>query len=38
VILGGSVLTRPIFRFIAVAQLRELFTGTALMMVVGIAL
>ncbi len=38
VILGGSVLTRPIFRFIAVAQLRELFTATALMMVVGIAL
>jgi CPA2 family monovalent cation:H+ antiporter-2 len=38
VVLGGSVLTRPIFRFIAVAQLRELFTATALMMVVGIAL
>lgn len=38
VIVGGSYLTRPIFRFIAVAQLRELFTATALMMVVGIAL
>jgi CPA2 family monovalent cation:H+ antiporter-2 len=38
VVLGGSVLTRPIFRFIALAQLRELFTATALMMVVGIAL
>ncbi len=38
VVLGGSVLTRPLFRFIAVAQLRELFTATALMMVVGIAL
>ncbi|MEM1064963.1 MAG: cation:proton antiporter, partial [Pseudomonadota bacterium] len=38
VVLGGSYLTRPIFRFIAVAQLRELFTATALMMVVGIAL
>lgn len=38
VILGGSYLTRPIFRFIASAQLRELFTATALMMVVGIAL
>lgn len=38
VIVGGSVLTRPLFRFIAVAQLRELFTATALMMVVGIAL
>jgi CPA2 family monovalent cation:H+ antiporter-2 len=38
VILGGSFLTRPIFRFIAMARLRELFTATALMMVVGIAL
>ena len=38
VILGGSLLTRPIFRFIALAQLRELFTATALMIVVGIAL
>jgi len=38
VVLGGSYLTRPIFRFIASAQLRELFTATALMMVIGIAL
>ena len=38
VILGGSVLTRPAFRFIAVAGLRELFVATALSMVVGIAL
>ncbi|MEM9344840.1 MAG: cation:proton antiporter [Pseudomonadota bacterium] len=38
VILGGSFLTRPVFRYIAGAQLRELFTFTALMMVVGIAL
>ncbi len=38
VIFGGSYLTRPIFRFIATAQLRELFTATALMMVIGIAL
>ncbi|MEL6700565.1 MAG: cation:proton antiporter, partial [Pseudomonadota bacterium] len=38
VILGGSYLTRPVFRFIAAANLRELFTATALMMVVGIAL
>lgn len=38
VVLGGSFLTRPIFRFIAMAQLRELFTATALMMVIGIAL
>lgn len=34
----GSFLTRPIFRFIAAANLRELFTATALMMVIGIAL
>jgi CPA2 family monovalent cation:H+ antiporter-2 len=38
VIIGGSFLTRPIFRFIALAQLRELFVATALMMVIGIAL
>jgi CPA2 family monovalent cation:H+ antiporter-2 len=38
VILGGSYLTGPIFRFIAGAQLRELFTATALMIVIGIAL
>ena len=35
---GGTFLTEPIFRFIAAARLRELFTATALMMVVGIAL
>lgn len=38
VIVGGSFLTRPIFRFIAMAKLRELFTATALMIVIGIAL
>ncbi|MCG6885080.1 MAG: cation:proton antiporter [Silicimonas sp.] len=38
VILGGSFLTRPMFRFIATAGLRELFVATALSMVVGIAL
>ena len=38
VVLGGSFLTRPAFRFIAVAGLRELFIATALSMVVGIAL
>lgn len=38
VILGGNYLTRPIFRFVASANLRELFTATALMMVIGIAL
>jgi len=34
----GSYLTGPVFRFIAAANLRELFVATALMMVVGIAL
>ena len=38
VVLGGSFLATPIFRFIAVAQLRELFTATALMFVIGTTL
>jgi len=38
VVVGGSYLTRPVFRFIAMANLRELFTAFALLMVVGIAL
>ena len=38
VVVGGSYLTRPVFRFIAVARLRELFTATALLLVIGIAL
>ncbi len=38
VVFAGNSLTRPIFRFIAGAGLRELFTAAALMMVVGIAL
>jgi len=38
VILGGNYLTRPVFRFVASAKLRELFTATALLMVIGIAL
>ena len=38
VVVGGSLLTRPVFRFIALAKLRELFIATALMMVIGIAL
>ncbi|MGD8323240.1 MAG: cation:proton antiporter [Gammaproteobacteria bacterium] len=38
VVIGGNLLTRPIFRFIAIARLRELFTAVALMIVVGIAL
>jgi CPA2 family monovalent cation:H+ antiporter-2 len=35
---GGSRLTEPLFRFISAANLRELFTATALMLVIGIAL
>ena len=38
VVVGGISLTSPIFRFISAANLRELFTAAALMMVVGIAL
>ncbi|MHA7900448.1 MAG: monovalent cation:proton antiporter-2 (CPA2) family protein [Henriciella sp.] len=38
VILGGNYLTRPIFRFVAGANLRELFTASALLLVIGIAL
>ncbi|WBU52607.1 cation:proton antiporter [Paracoccus sp. SCSIO 75233] len=38
VIFVGIVLTRPLFRFVAMANLRELFTATALAIVVGIAL
>ena len=37
VILGGNYLTRPLFRYIATAGLRELFVAAALMGVVGIA-
>jgi CPA2 family monovalent cation:H+ antiporter-2 len=38
VVVVGSYLTRPIFRFIAMAKLRELFTAAALLMVIAIAL
>ncbi len=38
VVLIGTYLTRPVFRFIAAAHLRELFTATALVFVIGIAL
>lgn len=38
VALAGNYLTRPLFRYIAMAGLRELFTATALLVVVGIAL
>ncbi|WP_083484354.1 cation:proton antiporter [Loktanella sp. 3ANDIMAR09] len=38
VIVVGYTLTGPVFRFIAKADMRELFVAAALMMVVGIAL
>lgn len=38
IVLGGRLLTRPVFRFIAETRLREIFTASALLLVVGIAL
>ena len=38
VVLIGAYLTRPVFRYIAGAHLRELFTAAALVFVIGIAL
>jgi monovalent cation:H+ antiporter-2, CPA2 family len=38
VVLIGIFLTRPVFRWIAAANLRELFTAAALVFVIGIAL
>ena len=38
IVVGGQYLTRPIFRFIARARLREIFTAAALLMIIGIAL
>jgi glutathione-regulated potassium-efflux system ancillary protein KefC/glutathione-regulated potassium-efflux system protein KefB len=37
VVVGGRYLTRPLFRFIAQARLREIFTASALLIVVGVA-
>ena len=37
VVVGGHFLSRPLFRFVANAGLREIFTATALMLVIGIA-
>jgi glutathione-regulated potassium-efflux system ancillary protein KefC/glutathione-regulated potassium-efflux system protein KefB len=37
VIVGGRYLTQPIFRFIAAARLREIFTASALLLVVAVA-
>ena len=38
IVLGGRFLTRPCFRFIAKTGLRDIFSATALMLVIGIAL
>jgi monovalent cation:proton antiporter-2 (CPA2) family protein len=38
IIVGGRFLMRPVFRFIAATRLREVFTATALLLVIGIAL
>ena len=38
VIAGGSFLITPLFRFIGIARLRELFTATALVVVIAITL
>ena len=37
VAVGGRYLTRPVFRFIAAARLREIFTASALLLVVAVA-
>ncbi|MEM6535444.1 MAG: monovalent cation:proton antiporter-2 (CPA2) family protein [Pseudomonadota bacterium] len=37
VVLGGHFLSRPLFRFIAAAKLREVFTAAALLLVVSTA-
>ncbi|MGI9409476.1 MAG: cation:proton antiporter [Hyphomicrobiaceae bacterium] len=38
VVVGGRYLTRPMFNFIAIARLREIFVAAALLCVIGIAL
>ena len=37
VIVGGQFLTRPLFQFIHMARLREIYTAVALVIIVGIA-
>lgn len=37
VVAGGRYLTRPLFRFIAAARLREIFTASALLLVIAVA-
>ncbi len=38
VLVGGHLLSTPLFRFIAGSRLREIFTASALLLVIGIAL
>jgi monovalent cation:proton antiporter-2 (CPA2) family protein len=38
VIVGGQLLARPFFRFVAATRLRETFTAASLLLVVGIAI
>lgn len=38
IVVGGRFLMRPVFRFIATTQLQEIFTATALLLVIGITL
>lgn len=38
IVVAGRTVIRPVFRFIAEARLREIFTAAALMLVIGIAL
>jgi Kef-type K+ transport system membrane component KefB/voltage-gated potassium channel Kch len=38
IIVGGRYLMRPVFRIVAATRLREVFTATALLLVIGIAL
>jgi len=37
VTVGGHFLSRPLFKFVASSNLREIFTATALMLIIGIA-
>ena len=38
IVAGGRILVRPVFRFIAKAELREVFTAASLLLVICIAL
>ncbi|MEL6117599.1 monovalent cation:proton antiporter-2 (CPA2) family protein [Photobacterium sp. SP02] len=38
VVVGGHFLSRPLFRFVAASGLREIFTATALMLVLGVSI